>query len=64
MSGKTVLVTGGHGFFGAWVVKHLLRDGSKAVIFDLNEDKGIFEQVTIIPSPDALKMILNTHSTG
>jgi nucleoside-diphosphate-sugar epimerase len=32
------LVTGAHGFIGAWVVKRLLGDGAGVVIFDLSPD--------------------------
>jgi nucleoside-diphosphate-sugar epimerase len=32
------LVTGAHGFIGAWVVKRLLAHGAKVVMFDLNSD--------------------------
>lgn len=32
------LVTGAHGFIGAWVVKRLLAEGQNVVIFDLNSN--------------------------
>ncbi len=34
----TVLLTGGYGFFGAWIVKTLLARGDSVVVFDLKED--------------------------
>ncbi len=32
------MVTGAHGFIGAWVVKRLLAEGADVVMFDLNPD--------------------------
>jgi nucleoside-diphosphate-sugar epimerase len=31
---QTFLITGGHGFIGAWIVKHLLQRETRVVIFD------------------------------
>eukprot|EP01112_Ceratiomyxa_fruticulosa_P017610 TRINITY_DN5522_c0_g1_i1.p1 TRINITY_DN5522_c0_g1~~TRINITY_DN5522_c0_g1_i1.p1 ORF type:complete len:375 (-),score=101.00 TRINITY_DN5522_c0_g1_i1:21-1085(-) len=48
---ETFLVTGGQGFIGAWVVKHLLRENevtpgrNRVVVFDLREDNNILQQV-------------------
>lgn len=42
---STTVVTGGQGFFGAWIVKQLLADGEKVVVFDVKEDNNIFAQV-------------------
>jgi nucleoside-diphosphate-sugar epimerase len=36
--GKTVLVTGAHGFIGAWVTKRLLDAGARVVLFDRDAD--------------------------
>jgi nucleoside-diphosphate-sugar epimerase len=36
--GKTFLVTGGHGFIGAWVTKRLLGAGARVVVFDRDAD--------------------------
>ncbi|HEY2785800.1 MAG TPA: NAD(P)-dependent oxidoreductase [Fimbriiglobus sp.] len=33
-----VLLTGGYGFFGAWIVKNLLAGGHSVCVFDLKED--------------------------
>ncbi len=33
-----VLLTGGYGFFGAWIVKNLLARGDSVCVFDLKED--------------------------
>src|SRR5262245_7212032 len=33
-----VLLTGGYGFFGAWIVRNLLARGDEVVIYDLKED--------------------------
>lgn len=38
MPSNTFLVTGAHGFIGAWVVKRLLDDGARVVIFDRSAD--------------------------
>src|SRR6202140_3040794 len=34
----TFLITGAHGFIGAWIVKRLLKDGATVVIFDRSAD--------------------------
>lgn len=34
----TVLLTGGYGFFGAWIVKNLLARGDSVCVYDLKED--------------------------
>jgi nucleoside-diphosphate-sugar epimerase len=38
LAGATFLVTGAHGFIGAWVVKRLLGGGARVVIFDRDAD--------------------------
>ena len=35
---KTFLITGAHGFIGAWIVKRLLADNATVVIFDKSPD--------------------------
>jgi nucleoside-diphosphate-sugar epimerase len=35
---QTFLITGAHGFIGAWIVKRLLEDGATVVIFDQSAD--------------------------
>src|SRR2546430_14975554 len=35
---ETFLVTGAHGFIGAWVVKRLLDEGARVVRFDASPD--------------------------
>jgi nucleoside-diphosphate-sugar epimerase len=37
-AGQTFLITGAHGFIGAWVVKRLLEAGARVVIFDSDSD--------------------------
>src|SRR5712692_8626183 len=37
-SGQTFLITGAHGFIGAWIVKRLLENGATVVIFDKSPD--------------------------
>jgi nucleoside-diphosphate-sugar epimerase len=39
MSQKTFLVTGALGCIGAWVLKHLVAQGERAVAFDLSTDR-------------------------
>ncbi len=38
MKAEVFLVTGAHGFIGAWVVKRLLAERSRVVIFDNSAD--------------------------
>src|SRR3954453_21157744 len=38
LAGATFLVTGAHGFIGAWVTKRLLASGARVVIFDRDAD--------------------------
>ena len=38
VDGRTFLLTGAHGFIGAWVVKRLLAAGARVVIFDKSTD--------------------------
>eukprot|EP00930_Biecheleria_cincta_P007745 TRINITY_DN109012_c0_g1_i1.p1 TRINITY_DN109012_c0_g1~~TRINITY_DN109012_c0_g1_i1.p1 ORF type:complete len:355 (+),score=57.41 TRINITY_DN109012_c0_g1_i1:24-1088(+) len=47
-----VMVTGGQGFLGAYVLKDLLSRGSQVEVLDLKEAPNILEQVL---SPDELK---------
>ena len=47
MSEPIYLVTGAHGFIGAWVVKKLLAAGLKTIIFDKSAD------------PARLRLIMN-----
>lgn len=39
------LVTGAHGFIGAWVVKRLLAEGQQVIIFDLNSNPQRLRQI-------------------
>jgi nucleoside-diphosphate-sugar epimerase len=38
INNQTVLITGAHGFIGAWIVKRLLERGTRVVIFDKSVD--------------------------
>ncbi|EDQ92020.1 uncharacterized protein MONBRDRAFT_35821 [Monosiga brevicollis MX1] len=40
-----VLVTGGQGFLGAWIVKQLIEAGAHPIIFDLRQSDDILRQV-------------------
>lgn len=43
--GKKVLVTGGSGMNGSWVIRELLADGYEPVIFDLHPNFSLLEDV-------------------
>ena len=38
LKSQTFLITGAHGFIGAWIVKRLLENGARIVIFDQSAD--------------------------
>jgi nucleoside-diphosphate-sugar epimerase len=38
LNNQTFLITGAHGFIGAWIVKRLLKNGARIVIFDQSSD--------------------------
>jgi len=50
MSNDTFLVTGAHGFIGAWVVKQLVSQNTRVIIFDQS------------PDPRRLRMIMDDES--
>ena len=33
-----VIITGGYGFFGAWIIRNLLAQGDEVYVYDLKED--------------------------
>lgn len=41
----TILITGGQGFFGAWIARQLLREGARFVLFDIGPNDEILRQV-------------------
>lgn len=45
LSEKTFLVTGAHGFIGAWIVKRLLERGARVVRFDQSDDARRLTQI-------------------
>lgn len=49
-----VLLTGGYGFIGAWIVKNLLEHGHQVAIYDLKEDT---HRLDVILSADQIKQI-------
>ena len=38
LENTTFLITGAHGFIGAWIVKRLLRSNARAILFDQSDD--------------------------
>ena len=40
LENKTFLITGAHGFIGAWIVKRLLSSNARVVLFDQSADPG------------------------
>jgi nucleoside-diphosphate-sugar epimerase len=52
LTSQTFLITGAHGFIGAWIVKRLLEHDATVVIFDLS------------PDPRRLRLIMNEEETS
>ena len=42
---KRVLITGGSGFIGAWIVKRLAARGIEARIFDINPSRATVSEI-------------------
>jgi nucleoside-diphosphate-sugar epimerase len=51
-AGKTFLITGAHGFIGAWITKRLLACNARVLIFDRNSD------------PHRLRLIMSEEETA
>lgn len=56
-SDESFFVTGGQGFIGAWIVRQLLSEGSRCVLFDLKHDDRILEQVLEPDQLDGLERV-------
>jgi len=54
MPGQHVLVTGGSGFFGSWIVKRLLEDGDRVTVVDLKLVTQLWEMVM---TPEQIAMV-------
>ena len=54
--GKHAIVTGGGGFLGGTICRHLLEQGAKVAIFDINFDAA---QRVAAGDPDALPVALD-----
>ena len=50
-----VLITGGYGFIGAWIIKNLLARGDQVWIYDLKEDPRRLRP--IMPETDVTKVV-------
>lgn len=46
---RSVLVTGGVGFIGGWLVKALLEKGARVVVFDLNTSSPVINSISEKP---------------
>ena len=61
-----VLITGGYGFIGAWIIKNLLAQGSRVWVYDLKEDPRRLKP--IMPEADVQKVTFVqgdvTHQAG
>jgi nucleoside-diphosphate-sugar epimerase len=49
-----VLITGGYGFIGAWIIRNLLSRGDQVWVFDLKEDSRRLKQ--ILPEAEVKKV--------
>lgn len=54
---ETMLITGGQGFFGAWIARRLLRDGTRFVLLDLEPDDRILSQVLDPPQLERIQRL-------
>jgi nucleoside-diphosphate-sugar epimerase len=50
-----VLITGGYGFIGAWIIRNLLAQGDQVWVYDLKEDPR--RLLTIMPAVEVRKVI-------
>jgi nucleoside-diphosphate-sugar epimerase len=50
-----VLLTGGYGFIGAWIIRNLLQQGHAVYVFDLKEDRRRLLQ--IMPATEAARAV-------
>lgn len=76
MSTNTVLVTGGSGFIGAWVLRELLARGLKVMVLDVRPAPERWERVlgageraihfaeTSLTDRDAIRALLETHGVS
>src|SRR3954449_6977580 len=49
-----VLITGGYGFIGAWIIRNLLARGNQVFVYDLKEDPRRLRQ--ILPEAEVKKV--------
>jgi nucleoside-diphosphate-sugar epimerase len=52
------LITGGQGFFGAWIARRLLQEGAEFTLLDVRPDDGILAQVL---EPDGVQRLRRTY---
>jgi len=62
--GAEYLITGGQGFFGAWIARRLLEDGASFVLTDLKPGDGILRQVLSEDQVDRLEIRHGDISSG
>ena len=57
-----VLLTGGYGCIGSWIVRNLLERGEEALIYDLKEDMRRMRQ--ILSDEQIWDLMVYVHSLG
>jgi len=57
IAGQHIVVTGGCGFFGAWITAKLLREGAKVTIIDAEIVKHRLEMTLSAAQIDEINML-------
>lgn len=58
------LITGGQGFFGAWIARQLLSEGAPFVLADLRPDDRVLRQVLEPEAVDGLRRVYGDVADG